>query len=73
MNKIYLIFFKFLFSRAPLFLLQLIGIMIGHIFHTINKKSRNLLVKNLTSSKIYKNDIELYRAIKKILAKQVKQ
>ena len=65
MNKIYLIFFKFLFSRAPLFLLQLIGIMIGHIFHTINKKSRNLLVKNLTSSKIYKNDIELYRAIKK--------
>jgi len=64
MNKIYFNIFKFLFSRIPLLLVQLVGIILGYIFHVINKKSRYLLVKNLSSAKIYKNKNKLNRAIK---------
>ena len=65
MNRIFLNIFKFLFSSIPLILIQLMGIFIGYIFHIINKKSRFLLVENLTYSKIYKNKIDLNRAINK--------
>jgi len=65
MNKFILIIFKFCFSFIPLFLVQSIGVVIGYIFHMTNKKSRFLLVKNLTSSNIYKNKASLNKAINK--------
>ena len=65
MNKIILNFFRLFFSCIPLFLVQLIGILIGYIFHMTNKKSRFLLVKNLTSAMIYKDKAILNRAISK--------
>jgi KDO2-lipid IV(A) lauroyltransferase len=65
MNKIFLNFFKFIFSCIPLFLAQSIGTLIGYIFHMTNKKSRFLLVKNLTSSNIYKDKANLNKAINK--------
>ena len=65
MNKIILNFFRIFFSCIPLFLVQSIGILIGYIFHMTNKKSRFLLVKNLTSAMIYKDKAVLNRAINK--------
>ena len=65
MNKIILNSFKLIFSCIPLFLVQSIGVLIGYIFHITNKKSRILLVKNLTSSNIYKDKASLNKAINK--------
>ncbi len=65
MNNIFLNIFKFLFSCIPLYFVQLLGILIGYIFHIINKKSRFLLVQNLTCSNLYKNKNDLNRAINK--------
>ena len=65
MNNFILNFFKFFFSCLPLFFVQLIGILIGYIFHLLNKKSRFLLVENLTYSKIYKDREKLNKAINK--------
>jgi KDO2-lipid IV(A) lauroyltransferase len=63
--KFILLFFRLFFSFIPLFLIQSIGVVIGYIFHMTNKKSRFLLVKNLTSAMIYKDKAILNRAINK--------
>ena len=65
MNKIILKLFKILFSCIPLLLTQVIGILIGYIFHMTNKESRFLLIENLTRSNIYKNSVSLNKAINK--------
>jgi len=65
MNKIILKLFKILFSCIPLLLTQVIGILIGYIFHMTNKESRFLLIENLTRSNIYKNPVSLNKAINK--------
>ena len=65
MNKIILKLFKILFSCIPLLLIQVIGILIGYIFHMTNKESRFLLIENLTRSNIYKNPVSLNKAINK--------
>ena len=63
MNKILLKFSMFLFSLIPLFFVQLIGGLIGHLFNFLNSRSRNILVENLTNSNIYKNKSDLQKAI----------
>ena len=65
MNKIILKLLKILFSCIPLLLTQVIGILIGYIFHMTNKESRFLLIENLTRSNIYKNPVSLNKAINK--------
>jgi len=65
MNRIFLNIFKALFSCIPLVIIQLLGILIGYIFHFINKKSKSLLVQNLTFSNLYKNKNDLSEAINK--------
>ena len=65
MNRIFLNIFKALFSCIPLVIIQLLGILIGYIFHFINKKSKFLLVQNLTFSNLYKNKNDLSEAINK--------
>ena len=65
MSKIIIICLKFIFSLLPLILIQLLGILVGHIFHIFNKKSRELLISNLTNSKIYKSNKDLKKAINK--------
>ena len=65
MNKIILKLFKILFSCIPLLLTQVIGVLIGYIFHMTNKESRFLLIENLTRSNIYKNPVSLNKAINK--------
>jgi len=65
MNKIILKLLKILFSCIPLLLIQVIGILIGYIFHMTNKESRFLLIENLTRSNIYKNPVSLNKAINK--------
>ena len=63
MNKLLLKLLIFLFSLIPLFFIQLIGALIGHIFNFLNLKSRDILVDNLTKSNIYSNKSDLKRAI----------
>ena len=63
MNKLLLKLLIFLFSLIPLFFIQLIGALIGHIFNFLNLKSRDILVDNLTNSNIYSNKSDLKRAI----------
>ena len=65
MNKIILKFFIFLFSLIPLYFIQIIGTLIGHIFNLLNARSRNLLIHNLTNSNIYSNKNDLKKAINK--------
>ena len=65
MNRIFLNIFKALFSCIPLAIIQLLGILIGYVFHFINKKSKFLLVQNLTFSNLYKNKNDLSKAINK--------
>ena len=65
MNKIILKFLIFLFSLIPLYFIQIIGILIGHIFNLLNARSRNLLIHNLTKSNIYSNKNDLKKAINK--------
>jgi KDO2-lipid IV(A) lauroyltransferase len=52
-------------SLIPLCLIQVIGVLIGHIFNLLNTRSRNLLVSNLTNSNIYNNKSDLKKAINK--------
>ena len=65
MNKIIIKFLIFLFSLIPLYFIQIIGILIGHIFNLLNARSRNLLIHNLTKSNIYSNKNDLKKAINK--------
>jgi len=65
MNKIILKILIFLFSLIPLYFIQIIGILIGHIFNLLNARSRNLLIHNLTKSNIYSNKNDLKKAINK--------
>jgi len=65
MNRIFLNIFKALFSCIPLAIIQLLGILIGYVFHFINKKSKFLLVQNLTFSNLYQNKNDLSEAINK--------
>ena len=65
MDKYLLEILKFVISLVPLCLIQLIGVLIGHIFNLLNTRSRNLLVSNLTNSNIYKNKSDLKKAINK--------
>lgn len=63
MNKLLLKLLIFLVSLIPLFFIQLIGVLIGHLFNFLNLKSRDILVDNLTNSNIYSNKSDLKRAI----------
>ena len=63
MNKLLLKLLIFLFSLIPLFFIQLIGVLIGHLFNFLNLRSRDILVDNLTNSNIYSNKSDLKRAI----------
>ena len=63
MSKIFFNLFKYIFCLIPLSLVQLIGIIVGHIFHMLNSKSKKLLIDNLTNSNIYKDETELKIAI----------
>lgn len=63
MNKLLLKLLIFLFSLIPLFFIQLIGVLIGHLFNFLNLRSRDILVDNLTKSNIYSNKSDLKRAI----------
>ena len=65
MDKYLLEILKFVISLVPLCLIQVIGVLIGHIFNLLNTRSRNLLVSNLTNSNIYKNKSDLKKAINK--------
>ena len=63
MNKLLLKLLIFLVSLIPLFFIQLIGVLIGHLFNFLNLRSRDILVDNLTKSNIYSNKSDLKRAI----------
>ena len=63
MNKLLLKLLIFLVSLIPLFFIQLIGVLIGHLFNFLNLRSRDILVDNLTNSNIYSNKSDLKRAI----------
>ena len=63
MNKLLLKLVIFLVSLIPLFFIQLIGVLIGHLFNFLNLRSRDILVDNLTKSNIYSNKSDLKRAI----------
>ena len=63
MDKLLLKFLIFLVSLIPLFFIQLIGVLIGHLFNFLNLRSRDILVDNLTNSNIYSNKSDLKRAI----------
>ena len=65
MDKYLLEILKFVISLVPLCLIQVIGVLIGHIFNLLNTRSRNLLVSNLTNSNIYNNKSDLKKAINK--------
>ena len=65
MDKYLLEILKFVISLVPLCLIQVIGVLIGHIFNLLNTRSRNLLVSNLTNSNIYNNKSDLQKAINK--------
>jgi len=65
MNKFLLKVLMFTAALIPLFLVQTIGLVIGHIFNLINVRSKNLLVDNFTNSNIYKNKRDLKKAINK--------
>ena len=63
MNKLLLKLVIFLVSLIPLFFIQLIGVLIGHLFNFLNLRSRDILVDNLTNSNVYSNKSDLKRAI----------
>ena len=63
MNKSLLKLVIFLVSLIPLFFIQLIGVLIGHLFNFLNLRSRDILVDNLTNSNVYSNKSDLKRAI----------
>jgi len=63
MNKLLLKLLIFLVSLIPLFFIQLIGVLIGHLFNFLNLRSRDILVDNLTNSNVYSNKSDLKRAI----------
>ena len=63
MNKLLLKLLIFLVPLIPLFFIQLIGVLIGHLFNFLNLRSRDILVDNLTNSNIYSNKSDLKRAI----------
>ena len=63
MDKLLLKLLIFLVSLIPLFFIQLIGVLIGHLFNFLNLRSRDILVDNLTNSNIYSNKSDLKRAI----------
>tara|TARA_B110000971_G_scaffold165126_1_gene169112 strand:- start:2409 stop:3272 length:864 start_codon:yes stop_codon:yes gene_type:complete len=63
MDKLLLKLLIFLVSLIPLFFIQLIGVLIGHLFNFLNLRSRDILVDNLTKSNIYSNKSDLKRAI----------
>ena len=65
MNKFLLKVLMFAIALIPLFWIQTIGFIIGHIFNLFNLKSRNLLADNLKNSKIYSNKKDLKKAINK--------
>ena len=65
MDKYLFKILKFMISLIPLCLIQVIGVLIGHIFNLLNTRSRNLLVSNLTNSNIYNNKSDLKKAINK--------
>ena len=65
MNKFLLKVLMFTAALIPLFFVQTIGLVIGHIFNLINVRSKNLLVGNFTKSNIYKNKRDLKKAINK--------
>ena len=59
MDKYLFKILKLMISLIPLCLIQVIGVLIGHIFNLLNTRSRNLLVSNLTNSNIYNNKSDL--------------
>ena len=63
MDKLLLKLLIFLVSLIPLFFIQLIGVLIGHLFNFLNLRSRDILVDNLTNSNVYSNKSDLKRAI----------
>ena len=63
MNKLLLKLVIFLVSLIPLVFIQLIGVLIGHLFNFLNLRSRDILVDNLTNSNVYSNKSDLKRAI----------
>ncbi len=65
MDKYLLVILKFIVSLIPLCVIQVMGVLIGHIFNLLNTRSRNLLVSNLTNSNIYNNKSDLKKAINK--------
>ena len=44
-------------------MIQLIGILVGKIFHIIKKDPKKILVNNITQSGIYDSDITIKAAI----------
>ena len=65
MNKFILKLLMLIVSLIPLFLVQAIGVLVGHIFNFLNTRSRKLLVDNLTKSNIYLDNADLKKAINK--------
>ena len=65
MDKFLLKLLKFVNSLLPLCFIQIIGVLVGHIFNLFNTRSRNLLVNNLKNSNIYSNKDDLNKAIHK--------
>ena len=65
MNKFILKALMLIVSLIPLFLVQAIGVLVGHIFNFLNTRSRKLLVDNLTKSNIYLDNADLKKAINK--------
>ena len=63
MKKIFSYASIFILASLPLWMIQLIGILVGKIFHIIKKDPKKILVNNITQSGIYDSDITIKAAI----------
>jgi len=54
---------KLILSIIPLWSIQILGIIFGHLFHFFKNNTKNILIQNLACTNIYKNKSDLDQAI----------
>ena len=63
MKKIFTLAVILILARLPLWVIQIIGVFVGKIFHIIKKDTKKILIENITQSRLYDCDKALKEAI----------